>query len=315
MFKAHNIVVENSRSDIRRKAVLYIIALMAACAIVASVATFSVSDSDGSIAVSRPNDYGFSPKMQLISSFCTDYSSSKEDRRHNIALACDNFSWIDVKSGGTLSFNTLVGKRTEERGYRVSKVIVDGEYTEGVGGGVCQVSTTLYNAWIRAGLGVKYVRAHSLPASYCELSQDATVTEFTDLVLVNDCDYDVLVNGYVRDGKIHFDVYGDPLQYTVKIRTELLETISPPEAEIVEVEEFPEDFSGKIMSDAWGEYAVKKEAREGYKSRAFADYYDKSGNLVKSEELRKDSYLPVRAKILRKKVNILLPQSRDILFE
>ncbi len=299
--------MERQRDKIRVSAAVLLIVLTAA--ITASVFSSGTDFNGEARAVYRPNDYGFSPKMQLVSTFSTDYSSSKEDRRHNVALASESFSWVAVKKGGRLSINTLVGKRTEERGYKISKVIVDGEYTEGVGGGVCQVSTTLYNAWIRAGLGVEYVRAHSLPASYCDLSQDATVTEYTDLVLINDSSFDVLVNGYVKDLKICFDIYAEPLEYTVKIRSELLETVAPPEPEIVQVDEFPDDFTGQILSDAEGEYGVKKEAREGYKSRAFAEYYDKSGKLIKSVQIRKDSYLPSRAKIYRKKVKTLLPDS------
>lgn len=297
-------LVENQRNKIRFIAALAITLISAV--ILMSGFIVSVSDEYDLSSVFRPNDYGFSPKMQLVSSFSTDYSSSKEDRRHNVALASESFSWIGVKKGGKLSFNTLVGKRTEERGYRVSKVIVDGEYTEGVGGGVCQVSTTLYNAWIRAGLGVECVRAHSLPASYCELSQDATVTEYTDLVLVNDSDFDILVNGYVKDLKICFDVYANPLEYDITVRTELIETVEPPAPEIIEVDEFPDD-SGKILSDAAGEYAIKKAEKQGYKSRAFLEYRNKSGKIVKSVQIRKDSYLPSQGKIYRKRVKTLLP--------
>ncbi len=104
--------------------------------------------SNGIVATgtSSPNQYGFSPKMQIIGSYNTDYSSSKEERAHNVALACESFSWVAVKKGERLSFNNVVGKREESRGYKNAKVIVDGEYTQGVGGGVCQVSSTLYNA-------------------------------------------------------------------------------------------------------------------------------------------------------------------------
>lgn len=302
--------MEKNTFEIRFSAALIIIALTALLTAAIFPSAYTVVQKPFAAEVCacyRPNDYGFSPKMQLVSSFSTDYSSSKEDRRHNVALASESFSWIAVKKGSTLSFNTLVGKRTEERGYKISKVIVDGEYTEGIGGGVCQVSTTLYNAWIRAGLGVEYVRAHSLPASYCQLSQDATVSEYIDLVLVNDSDYDVLVNGYVKNLKICFDIYAHPLNYAVKIRTELLQTVEPPAPEIIEVDEFPDDFAGQILSDAEGEYGIKREAREGYKSQAFAEYYDKDGKLIKSVRIRKDSYLPSQGKIYRKKTKSLLP--------
>ncbi|MEG1395001.1 MAG: VanW family protein, partial [Clostridia bacterium] len=116
-------------------------------------------------------------KLQKISTFCTSFVTSGESRSHNIALATSNFSWRTVGDKEEVSFNKIVGARREDRGYAIGKVIFDGEYINGVGGGVCQVSSTLYNAWIRANLGVISARAHSLPTSYCELSQDATVSD------------------------------------------------------------------------------------------------------------------------------------------
>ncbi len=247
-------------------------------------------------AMSSPNTYGFSPKMQLISSFSTDYSTSKEERAHNVALACSNFCWLVVKKGETLSFNTVVGLRSEERGYKNAKVIVSGEYTEGVGGGVCQVSTTLYNAWIRAGMSAKSAQSHSLPSSYCGLSQDATVSEFIDMVLVNDSDYDVIVNGYTKNKKIYFDVYGHPLQYKINLRSEITEVLQPPEP----IVEWSDELTGEIQQDEEGEYTVVKKSSVGYKSRAIIEYV-KDGKVIFQKQLRKDNYLPVQGKIMRKK--------------
>lgn len=255
--------------------------------------------------MSSPNTYGFSPKMQLISSFSTDYSTSKEERAHNVALASSNFCWLVVKKGETLSFNTVVGLRSEERGYKNAKVIVNGEYTEGIGGGVCQVSTTLYNAWIRAGMSAKSVQSHSLPSSYCGLSQDATVSEFIDLVLLNDSDYDVIVNGYTKNKKIYFDVYGHPLPYKINLRSEITEVLQPPEP----VVEWSDELTGEVQQDVDGEYTVVKKSNVGYKSRAIIEYV-RDGKVIFQKELRKDNYLPVQGKIMRKKVCI---EDSDIL--
>ena len=255
-----------------------------------------------------PNQYGFSPKMQMISSFSTDFSSSKEERAHNVTLACESFSWIAVKKGEKLSFNNIVGKRVEERGYKNAKVIVDGEYTQGIGGGVCQVSSTLYNAWIRAGLGSEYVKAHSLPASYCPLSMDATVSEFIDMVLVNTSDYDVLVNGYTKDKKIVFDIYGPPLDYTIKLRSEVIEVLPEPTPTV----EWAEQLDGEVMTDEEGDYLVNKRGKQGYRSRAVIEYY-KDGNKVEERELRRDYYLPVQGAITRvKKSEETLPEKSQI---
>lgn len=261
-------------------------------------------------AMSSPNPYGFSPKMQRISSFSTDFSTSKEERSHNVALASSNFCWLVVKKGETLSFNTVVGLRSEERGYKNAKVIVNGEYTQGVGGGVCQVSTTLYNAWIRAGLTAKSAQSHSLPSSYCGLSQDATVSEFIDLVLLNDSNYDVMVNGYIKGKKVYFDVYGHPLPYKINLRSEITEVLQPPQPLV----EWSEELIGDVQQDADGEYTVAKKSAVGYRSRAIIEYV-KDGKIIYQKELRKDNYLPVQGKIIRKKQSqdekLKVPQDND----
>ena len=159
------------------------------------------------------------------------------------------------------------------------------------------MSTTLYNAWIRAGMSAKSVQSHSLPSSYCGLSQDATVSEFIDLVLLNDSDYDVIVNGYTKDKKVYFDIYGHPLSYKINLRSEITEVLQPPEP----IVEWSEDLSGEIQQDAEGEYTVEKKSAVGYKSRAIIEYV-KDGKVIFQKELRKDNYLPVQGKIIRKKL-------------
>ena len=78
--------------------------------------------------------------------FSTDYSSSSSNRKSNIALALSKINGMKIAKNAQFSFNKTVGKRTEKNGFKQAKIIVGGEYVEGVGGGVCQVSTTLYNA-------------------------------------------------------------------------------------------------------------------------------------------------------------------------
>lgn len=292
---SQNIIVK-SRRNINICIFLFIISVALVTTTAGGVFLYAAQNMQSAHAMSSPNPYGFSPKMQLISSFNTDYSTSKEERAHNVALASSNFCWIVVKKGETLSFNTVVGLRSEERGYKNAKVIVNGEYTQGVGGGVCQVSTTLYNSWIRAGMTAKSVQSHSLPSSYCGLSQDATVSEFIDLVLLNDSDYDVIVNGYTKNKKVYFDVYGHPLPYKINLRSEITEVLQPP----LPLVEWSEELSGEVQRDADGEYTVAKKSAVGYKSRAIIEYV-KDGKVIFQKELRKDNYLPVQGKIIRKK--------------
>ena len=161
---------------------------------------------------------------------------------------------------------------------------------------MCQVSTTLYNAWIRAGLSAKSAQSHSLPSTYCGLSQDATVSEFIDLVLLNDSNYDVIVNGYTKGKKVYFDVYGHPLPYKINLRSEVTEVLQPPQPLV----EWTDELSGEVQVDAIGEYTVEKKSSVGYKSRAIIEYV-KDGKVIFRKELRKDNYLPVQGKIIRKK--------------
>ncbi|MGN0788552.1 MAG: VanW family protein [Christensenellales bacterium] len=240
----------------------------------------------------------FSPKTQNISTFSTSFATSSAGRIHNITLATGNFSWLVVKAGERLSFNTIVGARTEERGYANAKVILWGEYVDGVGGGVCQVSTTLYNAWIRAGLGTEQVVNHSLPSSYCELSQDATVSEYTDMILLNDSGYDVVVNGKVVDKTVTFRIYGAPTEYTYKIESKLLEVLPPTAPEVVYSATL--EGMGEIREDGEGQYVVLRQEKNGYRSQAVRKKY-KDGVEVESKLLRVDTYKPSRGKICVKR--------------
>ncbi len=238
--------------------------------------------------------HNFSPKTQHVSTFSTNFVHSSVARSHNITLATNCFCWLVVGSGEELSFNKIVGERTAERGYQNAKVILYGEYVDGIGGGVCQVSTTLYNAWIRAGLGASHVVNHSLPSSYCELSQDATVSDYIDMVLVNDSDFDVVVNGYVKDKHIIFDIYTAPTPYIYEIESSVIENL-PATAPDVEYVDSLEGL-GEVQEDGESKFVVTRQERQGYHTMAVRKKY-KGGQLVSEQKIREDFYKPTRGKI------------------
>lgn len=238
--------------------------------------------------------HNFSPKTQHVSTFSTSFATSSAERSHNIVLCVNNFCWLVVGNGQELSFNEIVGARTEERGYQNAKVILYGEYVDGIGGGVCQVSTTLYNAWIRAGLGTKNVVNHSLPSSYCELSQDATVSEQIDMILVNDSEYDVVVNGYVKDKNVIFDIYTQPTPYTYTIESTLIGYLPPTSPEVEYVESL--EGLGEVLEDGESKYVVTRQEKQGYHSMSVRKKY-LDGKLVEQEKLREDYYKSTRGKI------------------
>ena len=103
--------------------------------------------------------------------------NSKQRRLHNVGLALSKFDGMTIKSGEEVSFNAVTSPQTVEGGYEKSIIIFNGQFVEGVGGGLCQASTTLYNAVILADLEVIEVSKHTLPVGYIELALDAMVSE------------------------------------------------------------------------------------------------------------------------------------------
>ena len=111
----------------------------------------------------------------VLASYQTKYSPG--NRGHNIALAAGKLNGSLVKPNGIFSFNDTVGLRTAAAGYKVAGVILDGQLADGIGGGVCQVSSTLYNAVLLAGLTPTARTSHALPSAYCPPGLDATVAD------------------------------------------------------------------------------------------------------------------------------------------
>lgn len=114
--------------------------------------------------------------QKRIGYYVTYYKTFNENRTHNIDLATKALNSYVVFPGETFSFNKVVGKRTVSKGYKPAKIIVRGEYSEGIGGGICQVSSTLFNAVDRAGLKIVNRYSHSREVPYVPPGRDATVS-------------------------------------------------------------------------------------------------------------------------------------------
>lgn len=148
-------------------------------------------------------------KTRLMASFSTDLSGSSADRKHNIKLSAEKINGTRLTKGERFSFNEVVGSRTEENGFRRAKVIIDGEYVYGYGGGVCQTATTLYNAVLLSGLKTLRVARHSYPAKYVGYSRDAMVSSASDFVFENDGESDVYIFAKATENKVSFSIYGE----------------------------------------------------------------------------------------------------------
>ena len=138
-----------------------------------------------------------------------------------------------VFPGQELSFNRRVGPRVPEKGYREAPILYEGELIPGTGGGVCQVSTALYNAWLLAGFPVTKRFNHTVPVSYVEMGRDAAVVDGgQDLVVVNPLFTPVFISAHVEADLLTVAVVGkqeDKRVATYLLEPKVVQTISPPE--------------------------------------------------------------------------------------
>ncbi len=234
--------------------------------------------------------------IELRSRFSTDYSKSSQDRKSNIKLALSKFNGMIVEPGQEVSFNKTTGARTAENGYKTAKIIFNGSYVSGMGGGVCQASTTLFNALLLADIEVVESHHHSLPASYVPLSFDAMVSDgYADLVFKNSLDSAVYIKAYGTDSEAVVEIYGQPLEEGVEMKTrcELVKVLPHGGDKIVK--DTAGEYENKVLYQ--GEYYRLKYPQEGYESKAFLMKY-KDGALVEEKELRHDFYQPQNGVII-----------------
>lgn len=147
----------------------------------------------------------------LISTFSTDYGSiSSSERANNIQLATSSINGHIVMPGDVFSFNGIVGERTAAKGYEAAPVIIGDKLEAGLGGGICQVSTTLYNAVNKAGLSSIERTHHTLPVHYVKEGMDATVDYGNiDYKFRNDFKYPIYIQGYTSGGNLIFNLYSN----------------------------------------------------------------------------------------------------------
>ena len=145
-----------------------------------------------------------------VSSFSTTYGGIPE-RLHNVALVAQLIDGAMVAPGETFSFNKTTGARTAAKGFEVAPVIINGELTTGIGGGVCQVSTTTFNAAFDAGLPITERTNHALYISHYPLGRDATVDyPSVDLKFRNDTGHWLLIRTFVSTGSLTVTIFGTP---------------------------------------------------------------------------------------------------------
>lgn len=147
-----------------------------------------------------------------ISSVTTNFRNSNENRSENIRVSSSAINGKLLMPGDIFSFNDVVGDRTVERGYKTSKEIIGDKYVDGIGGGVCQVSTTLYNAVLRTNLTSIERYPHTKHSSYIGSGLDATVAyKYLDYRFKNTNSYPIYIESTVHNKNVTFSIYSNSI--------------------------------------------------------------------------------------------------------
>lgn len=217
-----------------------------------------------------------------IASFSTYFNSQKKQRVENLRVASRKIDGKILLPGEILSVNKSIGPITKENGYKDAPVIVNGKLQTDIGGGVCQVSTTLYNAAVRANLQIVERQHHSMPVSYVPLGQDAAIAgNWKDLKIKNNLDESVYIEMYLKGNQLIANLYSNQdFKQEIDLETELVSTISP---EVIYKKDFSKNISYK---------KVEQEGKKGYRVHVYKIWY-KNGKVKKRQLLHKDYYPPV----------------------
>lgn len=170
-------------------------------------------------------------KYKKLSSFTTD-TTANANRNTNVRLSAEALNGTILAPGEEFSFNGVVGQRTPAKGYKEAAAYNNGEVVQETGGGVCQISTTLYNAVYRAGLEITYRRSHTFEPSYITPGQDATVSwEQPDFKFRNNTSSTIGIKASYADRKANVTIYGIPVLeegVTWDLVSEKVETLDKP---------------------------------------------------------------------------------------
>lgn len=230
--------------------------------------------------------FGIEAFPNLISSFSTKYNVREVNRTKNLEIAAGKINGLVLMPGEVFSYNTVVGKRTVEEGYKDAKIYQDGAVVDGLAGGICQISSTLYNAVLLANLEIVERRNHSFTTSYVPAGRDATVVYGkTDFQFKNSRSYPIKIEASVARGIATFKIHGVSLEeteYEVKIIPVITESIPYTTEHVQDITLAP------------GQQVITQAGHAGYKVTTYKELIQ-NGVSVSKEVLSNDVYRPMRA--------------------
>lgn len=230
-------------------------------------------------------------ELKTINSLISSYSTKfiQNERAVNIGIATKASSNRLLMPGDIYSFNELIGGTTKEKGYIEAPVIKKNKLEPGVGGGICQVSSTLHNAVLRAGITPTYRAHHSMPVGYVEKGTDATVFyNVIDYKFQNTLNYPIYVEGYTLNNQVIFNIYSNSnlKAKTYKIISEIYETI-PRKIKYI-----------KDNNLKQGEELIENNGSDGIKVKVYRITYE-NGSEINKKLIYNDFYKPVD-KVIKK---------------
>lgn len=216
----------------------------------------------------------------LLAEFSTNYNPGAKDRTTNLRLASNKINNTVVLPGETFSYNKVVGKRTTEAGYKEAPSYAGGKVVNDIGGGICQITSTLYNAVVLANLDIASRSNHQFVPSYVKAGRDATVVYGAiDFKFKNTRKYPIKIKSTVSGGVARVQIYGmkEETEYEVKIETKI--TGSIPMKTVYEDDPTLEK----------GKEKVEQKGHNGTYSEAYKVVY-LNGKVVSRTLLSKDKY-------------------------
>ncbi len=224
----------------------------------------------------------------LLGSYYTSYASSSYDRNQNLEISCEKINNSTIYPEEIFSTSGTLGPRTIENGFKVSKVIVNQQLVDGVGGGICQISSTLYNSVLESELEVVERLNHSLKVGYAPYARDATMAwELIDFKFKNSTEYPLLIESYMDTENKHVvvNIYGNeyrPENRTIEFFNQYQSTWAPNADKIIEDNTKTVDYSS---------YTVKP--KNGVKYNLYKNIYI-DGELSETVYINSSSYKAVQ---------------------
>ena len=225
----------------------------------------------------------------LLSSYTTSYATSNSNRSNNIALAASKLDGTVIMPGETFSYNETIGKRTVSAGFKEAGAYSNGQVVTEVGGGICQVSSTLYNAVLRVNLEIVSRKNHNFQVSYVPIGTDATVSwQQPDFKFKNNRNYAIRIKATTSNKKITIQVYGlkQADDYEVEIQSERTGTIQ---------------YKTTYTTDSSLRKGQSKVIQKGSNGATSITYkiLKRNGEVVSKEVISRDKYQPHNQVIAR----------------